>query len=198
MINSAPLLETLSLDPHYNLEDEALGILSQALIQSSSLKELILQCPGKWGPALLLKALAGDDGNRSIERVRLWQMDRLGECLRELLISNTSLKEVELPSYKMRPRDLHQLGEVIRDNAIATTILVKFDFRFHDWKSIEALARSVSSDVKDPIVELELNTMREDEVMLSLNLLGNQRLTKLMGKGRKGGADSRGPEADAL
>ncbi|OAE31136.1 hypothetical protein AXG93_150s1260 [Marchantia polymorpha subsp. ruderalis] len=174
MINSAPQLETLRLGGYYqDMEDEAVGILSQALIHSSCLKELKLGCAVKWGPALLLKAFTGDEGNRSIERVRLRLMDRLGECLRELLISNPSLKEVELSHIQMRPREWHQLGEVIRDNAIATTILVKFDLEYHDWKSVEALARSVSSDVKDPTVELELDTKREDEVILSLDLLGS-------------------------
>ncbi|BFI13718.1 hypothetical protein MPTK1_4g20223 [Marchantia polymorpha subsp. ruderalis] len=174
MINSAPLLKTLRLGGFYeNMEDEALKVLSQALIESSSLKELILRCEEKWGPALLLKALAGDEGNRSIERVQLRNMDRLGEGnLRELLISNPSLKEVELSFYQMRPREWHQLGEVIRDNAIATTLLVKFDFEYDDWKSIEAFVRSVSSDGKNPTVELELDTTRDAEVMLSLNLLG--------------------------
>ncbi|OAE22913.1 hypothetical protein AXG93_3109s1000 [Marchantia polymorpha subsp. ruderalis] len=98
MINSAPLLETLSLGGYYNdMDDETLGILSQALIHSSSLKEFILEIVD-WGTALLLKALAGHDRNRSIERLRLLRVDsdRLGDCLRELLISNPSLKEVEL------------------------------------------------------------------------------------------------------
>ncbi|OAE26828.1 hypothetical protein AXG93_215s1260 [Marchantia polymorpha subsp. ruderalis] len=174
MINSAPLLETLSLgDCYKHMDDEALGILSQALIQSSALKELNLEMVD-WGTALLLKALAGHDRNRSIERLRLWGVDsdRLGDCLRELLISNPSLKEVELRFLRMYPGQWHQLGEVIRDNAVATTILVRFDFKDDDWKSLEALARSASSDVKDPTVELELQTSSEDEVMLSLTLLG--------------------------
>ncbi|OAE34142.1 hypothetical protein AXG93_1593s1000 [Marchantia polymorpha subsp. ruderalis] len=74
MINSAPLLEKLLLGDSFNendMEDETVEILSQALIQSSSLKELELDGV-KWGPALLQKALAGDDRNRSIERVRLF------------------------------------------------------------------------------------------------------------------------------
>ncbi|BFI13037.1 hypothetical protein MPTK1_4g13705 [Marchantia polymorpha subsp. ruderalis] len=170
VINSAPLLETLRLGVYSYLENETVGILSQALIQSSSLKELTLEAAGNWGGPLLLKALAGDDRNRSIERLRLRKMMGLGDCLRELLISNPSLKEVDLDPTWMRPEELHQLGEAIRDNAIATTILVRF--RGEEWKSIEALACSASSDVNDPTVELELVTGSEDEVMLSLNLLG--------------------------
>ncbi|OAE32855.1 hypothetical protein AXG93_1409s1220 [Marchantia polymorpha subsp. ruderalis] len=58
MINSAPLLETLDLkDFQEDMEDETVGILSQALIQSSSLRELVLGGAGKWGGPLLLKAL---------------------------------------------------------------------------------------------------------------------------------------------
>ncbi|BFI13022.1 hypothetical protein MPTK1_4g13548 [Marchantia polymorpha subsp. ruderalis] len=186
MINSAPLLETLRFGGYWeDMEDETLGILSQALIQSLALKEFTLDCAGKWAGPLLLKALAGDHRNRSIERLRLRKMVGFGDCLRELLISNPSLKTVELyPSLKevelypsskevelvMEPEQAHQLGEAIRDNAIATTILVRF--RGQEWKSIEALARSASSDVNDPTVELELLTRSKDEVMLSLNLLG--------------------------
>ncbi|BFI13020.1 hypothetical protein MPTK1_4g13545 [Marchantia polymorpha subsp. ruderalis] len=175
MINSAPLLETLRLGGRLggylqDMEDETVGtILSQALIQSLALKEFTLDDAGKWGGRLLLKALAGDDRNRSIERLRLIKMDGLRDCLKELLISNPSLKTVELFPFLMEPEQAHQLGEAIRDNAIATTILVRF--RGEEWKSIEALARSASSDVNDPTVELELVTGSEDEVMLSLNLL---------------------------
>ncbi|BFI22709.1 hypothetical protein MPTK1_8g15075 [Marchantia polymorpha subsp. ruderalis] len=175
MINSAPLLETLSFEDFWkDMEDETVGILSQALIQSSSLKELVLKGQVKWGGPLLLKALAGDDRNRSIERLRLWHIYGLGDCLREIFISNPSLEKVGLYRVKMSPEEWHQLGEVIRDNAIATTIFVGFDFEFDDWKSIEALARSASSDVNDPTLELLIDNRREreDDLMLSLNLLG--------------------------
>ncbi|BBN19942.1 hypothetical protein Mp_8g15060 [Marchantia polymorpha subsp. ruderalis] len=175
MINSAPLLETLELeDFREDMEDETVGILSQTLIQSSSLRDLVLGGAGKWGGPLLLKALAGDDRNRSIEHLLLAGIDGLGDCLREVLISNPSLKKVELYRVEMSPEEWHQLGEVIRDNAIATTILVVFDFECDDWKSIEALARSASSDVNDPTLELVIDTRREreDDLMLSLNLLG--------------------------
>ncbi|BFI12987.1 hypothetical protein MPTK1_4g13335 [Marchantia polymorpha subsp. ruderalis] len=185
MINSAPLLETLRFGGHrQDMEDENMnvGILSQAVIQSSSLKELTLlgMGPGKWkwGGRFLLKALAGDDRNRSIERLRVLYMRGLGDWLTELLISNPSLKEVELHPLRMEPEQAHQLGEAIRDNAIATTILVRVESRFVEsrfdeyWESVEALARSASSDVNDPTVELKLVTRSEDEVMLSLNLLG--------------------------
>ncbi|BFI13320.1 hypothetical protein MPTK1_4g16340 [Marchantia polymorpha subsp. ruderalis] len=177
MINSAPLLETLRLGGYWqDMEDETVGILSQAVIHSSSLKELTLDNADPWGGPLLLKALAGDDRNRSIERLRLTTMigrGDFGDCLRELLISNRSLKEVEFQTRVMRPEELPKLGEAIRDNAIATTILVRVD-RYDNWKLIEALARSASSDVKDPIVELELVSTTDvvNDVMLSLNLLG--------------------------
>ncbi|BFI12971.1 hypothetical protein MPTK1_4g13205 [Marchantia polymorpha subsp. ruderalis] len=184
MINSAPLLETLRLGVRLGgcweyMEDETVGILSQALIQSLALKEFTLDCAGKLAGPLLLKALAGDDRNRSIERLRLKDMDGLGDCLRELLISNPSLKEVELHPLLMEPEQAHQLGEAIRDNAIATTILVRFESRFsfesrfdEYGESVEALARSASSEVNDPTLEITLHVDSEDEVMLSLNLLG--------------------------
>ncbi|BBN08645.1 hypothetical protein MPTK1_4g13230 [Marchantia polymorpha subsp. ruderalis] len=174
MINSAPLLETLRLGGYWqDMEDETVGILSQALIQSSSLKEFTLSGAGKWGGPLLLKALAGDDRNRSIERLRLTGIVGLGDWLRELLISNPSLKKVELHPLVMEPEQAHQLGEAIRDNAIATTILVRVESRFDEyWESVEALARSASSEVNDPTLEITLHVDSEDEVMLSLNLLG--------------------------
>ncbi|BFI43107.1 hypothetical protein MPTK2_8g15140 [Marchantia polymorpha subsp. ruderalis] len=173
MINSAPLLETLDLDhwEYMNMKDETVGILSQALIQSSSLKVLVLRGQVKWGGPLLLKALAGDDRNRSIERLELAFMDGIGDCLGKILISNPSMKKVELPNLQMSSEEWHQLGEVIRDNAIATTIYVSF-YGDDDWKSIEALAGSASSDVNDPTLELKKYTEREDDLMLSLNLLG--------------------------
>ncbi|BFI06849.1 hypothetical protein MPTK1_2g06620 [Marchantia polymorpha subsp. ruderalis] len=174
MIKSTPLLETLSLIfSEKDMEDGTVGILSQALIQSSSLKVLNLARSGKWAGPLLLKALAGDDRNRSIERLRLEVIDGLGDCLREILISNPSLKKVELARSHMSPEEWHQLGEVIRDNAIATTILARFWFEHAEWKPIEALACSASSDVNDPTLELDLFTRVEDEVMLSLHLLGS-------------------------
>ncbi|OAE21348.1 hypothetical protein AXG93_3158s1090 [Marchantia polymorpha subsp. ruderalis] len=182
MINSAPLLKSLRLSSsssRYKMDEETVGIVSQALIQSSSVKEIILD-DGNWGAALLQKALAGDDGNRSIERLHLrhmWGldrlgMDRLGDCLREILTSNPSLKEVRLENLKMRHEKWHQLGEVIPDNAIEIVRVSLPTFEI-DWKSIEALARAASSDVKDPKVELQLIISdNHDEWMLSLNLLG--------------------------
>ncbi|OAE23713.1 hypothetical protein AXG93_2253s1240 [Marchantia polymorpha subsp. ruderalis] len=123
--------------------------------------------------------MAGDDGNRPIERLWLTGMDRLGDCLRELLISNPSLKKVLLSRLQMRPEEWHQLGEVIRDNATATTRDVSFSLDQDDrddWKSIEALACAASSDVKEQTVELDLSTSSDHELMLSLNLLGRKLL----------------------
>ncbi|BFI22817.1 hypothetical protein MPTK1_8g16163 [Marchantia polymorpha subsp. ruderalis] len=173
MISSAPLLQWLRLDEISKMDDEAVGMLSQALIHSSSLQKLML-VKVEWGAALLLKALAGDDGNRSIERLILGDMDGLGDCLRQLLTSNPSLKEVNLWYLRMSPEEWQQLGESIRDNATATNIHVQ-SFRGEDeddWKSIEALAGAASSDVKDPIVELSLFPDSDHNYLLSLNLLG--------------------------
>ncbi|OAE24270.1 hypothetical protein AXG93_1528s1200 [Marchantia polymorpha subsp. ruderalis] len=176
MISSAPLLKKLELGGEncsMDMDEETVGMLSQALIQSSGLKKLYLENV-KWGAALLLKALAGDDGNRSIQTLRLRSIDRLGDCLRQLLTSNASLKKVKLSDMRMSPEKWHQLGEVIRDNAIATRILVGFELEHNvrdDWKSVEALARAASSHVKDPIVELILVTLSDHDFLLSLNLL---------------------------
>ncbi|BFI22820.1 hypothetical protein MPTK1_8g16169 [Marchantia polymorpha subsp. ruderalis] len=175
MINSAPLLQTLILRESSKMDDEAVGMLSQALIQSSSLQELTIW-EVEWEAALLLKALAGDDGNRSIERLILRNMDGRGDCLRQVLSSNPSLKDVDLRWLRMRPEEWQQLGEGIRDNATATNINVEFlrgeDEEDDDWKSIEALAGAASSDVKDPIVELSLFPDSDHNYLLSLNLLG--------------------------
>ncbi|OAE28050.1 hypothetical protein AXG93_488s1120 [Marchantia polymorpha subsp. ruderalis] len=174
MINCATRLETMSLGYKHDMEEETVGILSQALIQSSSLKELYLDNV-KWGATLLLKALAGDDGNRSINRLWLKRMDRLGGCLRELLTSNPSLKEVTLDNLRMSPEEWRQLGEFIRGRATATTICVNCSLDENDtidWKSIEALASAASSDVKDPTVKLRLSISWDHQLMLSMNLLG--------------------------
>ncbi|BFI22814.1 hypothetical protein MPTK1_8g16155 [Marchantia polymorpha subsp. ruderalis] len=174
MINSAPLLQKLILIPGSKVDDEAVGMLSQALIQSSSLEYLSLDGVES-GAALLLKALAGDDGNRSIERLYLRRIDGLGDCLRQVLSSNPSLKEVTLEYLRMRTEEWQQLGEGILDNAIATNIRVIFDLdkNVEDrWNSIEALASAASSDVKNPIVELYLCPESYHDYVLSLNLLG--------------------------
>ncbi|BFI22788.1 hypothetical protein MPTK1_8g15893 [Marchantia polymorpha subsp. ruderalis] len=187
MINSAPLLQTLELIGSSKMDDEAVGMLSQALIQSSSLKQLWLE-KVEWGAALLLKALAGDDGNRSIEHLYLLRMDGLGDCLRQVLSSNPSLKEVNLIYLRMSPEEWQQLGEVIRDNATATNIVVRFSLSQNvehgwqllrstfsrEWKSIEAVACAASSDVKDPTMELHIFSrwLCNDDVMFSMNLLG--------------------------
>ncbi|OAE27608.1 hypothetical protein AXG93_2520s1040 [Marchantia polymorpha subsp. ruderalis] len=171
MLNSSSVKKLRIVDT--NLSEETVGILSQALIQSSSLKVLALYGV-KWGEALLLNALARDDGNRSIERLWLQRMDGLGGCLREVLTSNPSLKEVRLNNLRMSSEEWRQLGEFIRDNAIATNTQVSFDGKYvgDNWESIETLARAASSNVKDPTVELVLCFLGDDELMLSLNLLG--------------------------
>ncbi|OAE23715.1 hypothetical protein AXG93_2253s1260 [Marchantia polymorpha subsp. ruderalis] len=84
MINSAPLLGMLRITYIDAMEEEAVGILSQALIQSSSLEEMHL-VKVDWGAALLLRTFAGDDRNRSVEYFLLEEMDRIGGCLGELL-----------------------------------------------------------------------------------------------------------------
>ncbi|OAE26917.1 hypothetical protein AXG93_3069s1000 [Marchantia polymorpha subsp. ruderalis] len=170
MMNSATRLETLSLGHLGAMEEEYVGILSRALIHRSSLKELKLE-EVEWGAALLLQALAGDHGNQSIERLYLTEVDGLGGCLREVLTSNPSLKEVRLSSVEMSPEEWHQLGEVIRDKDRATNIEINFHWG-DEWESIEALVCAASSEVKDPTVKLELCPSNENECMLSLNLLG--------------------------
>ncbi|BFI18595.1 hypothetical protein MPTK1_6g17145 [Marchantia polymorpha subsp. ruderalis] len=169
MINSAPRLEELRLRSMGAIEEEYVGILSHALIQRSSLKCLGLE-KVEWGAALLLKALAGDDGNRSIERLRLGVVDRLGGCLTEVLTSIPSLKKVRLERVEMSSEEWHQLGQFIRDKARATCFRIYSDT--FEWQSIEALACAASSEVKDPVVKLELIIRNEDELMLSVNLLG--------------------------
>ncbi|OAE27340.1 hypothetical protein AXG93_441s1000 [Marchantia polymorpha subsp. ruderalis] len=187
MINGAPLLKTLHLggqkcdvNDEYeetvgmldDMDEETVGMLSQALIRSSSLKELRLS-DVKWGAALSLKALAGDDGNRSIEILRLDYMDILGDCLRQLLTSDASLKAVNLCSIRMSYEEWHQLGEFIRDNAIAKRIFVSFELEHNardNWRSIEALACAASSHVKEPM-SFWLVAHSDHDFLLSLNLL---------------------------
>ncbi|BBN17160.1 hypothetical protein MPTK1_7g12460 [Marchantia polymorpha subsp. ruderalis] len=179
MINSATRLESLIIDSIDDMEEENVRILSQALMKSSSLKTLTL-LNMKWGEALLLNAFAGDDRNRSIERLVLGRWERLGDRSCELLTSNPSLKEVTLSYLKMRPEEWHQVGEVIRDKAGATNITVQFglqqDVR-EEWESIEALAFAASSDVQDPRLALQMvhhsdQGSCEHGFMLSMNLLG--------------------------
>ncbi|BFI18119.1 hypothetical protein MPTK1_6g12745 [Marchantia polymorpha subsp. ruderalis] len=193
MINSAPLLQTLCIrGPFFisereDVHDENFGMLSQALIQSSSFKELRLEYLD-WGHDLLLRALARADGNRSIERLvvqcsNYHLCDEYGGCLRKLLTCNPSLKEVEVNTLRMRRKEWRKLGEVIRDNAVATTIF-KFESctLVNRWKSIEALAWAACSDVKLPTVELHIDLdldyydssyhYNHTHMMLSLNLLG--------------------------
>ncbi|BBN17970.1 hypothetical protein MPTK1_7g18400 [Marchantia polymorpha subsp. ruderalis] len=178
MINSAPLLKTLSLSGYLNhrndMDEETVRILSQALIQRSSLKELVL-VEVEWGAALLLQALAGEDRNRSIERLHLHDMVRLGDCLRQVLSSNASLKEMSLHSLRMRPEEWHQLGEFISDNARAVHIYVHFGFDQNvedNWKSIEALACPARFRARDLTVELDLKPPSDHDFLLSLKLLG--------------------------
>ncbi|OAE26844.1 hypothetical protein AXG93_2465s1020 [Marchantia polymorpha subsp. ruderalis] len=160
------------------MDEETFGIVSQALIHSSSLKALNLIDFSSWGAALLLKALARDDGNRSIEILQLWRMDRLKDCIVQLLTSNPSLKEVTFTYLDMRPEEWHQLGEVSRDSAIESVRFLRLiggpcSNPVIDWKSIEALAWGASSDVKDAKLGLSLSISNDhDEWMLSLNLLG--------------------------
>lgn len=120
-----------------------------------------------------MKALAGDDGNRSIECLHLEHMDGLVDCLREIFTSNPSLRIVNLSYLRMRPEEWHRLGELIRDNARATRVRLDFDFDHDDdWNSIEALECAARSDVEDPTLELALEPPNEHELMLSFNLLG--------------------------
>ncbi|BBN06834.1 hypothetical protein MPTK1_3g24280 [Marchantia polymorpha subsp. ruderalis] len=179
MINSATRLETLEIggspdDRMYDMDEEAARILSRALIQSSSLKKLVLREVEGETSAFLLKALHGDGGNRSIQCLYLISVFGLGDSLRELLTSNPYLKEVKLATIHMRPEEWRRLGQAIRENATARSIRV-FHLMHHKdhLKGVEALARAASSDVMYPKVELKIRVDHYDALVSALNFVGN-------------------------
>ncbi|OAE22667.1 hypothetical protein AXG93_2675s1000 [Marchantia polymorpha subsp. ruderalis] len=177
VLNGHHQLETLSLGSHwvYDREDDvdeaAVLLLSQALKQNSCLKELVLERVEGGSAALLLNALAGDDGNPSIERLKLIAMSGIGKCLAEVFISNRSLRIVTLNAINMPVQEWRLLGEAIRDNSTTTTVNV--------WiyslliMGLEELACAASSDGKGPVIHLEIFPRDDDETMSALNLLGS-------------------------
>ncbi|BFI22771.1 hypothetical protein MPTK1_8g15745 [Marchantia polymorpha subsp. ruderalis] len=177
MINSATRLETLEIggswDRMYDMDEEAARILSQALIQSSSVRKLVLNEVKGETSAFLLNALDGDDGNRAIECLHLISVSGLGDCLRELLSSNPFLKEVKLSAIYLSPDRWRQLGQAIRENATATTICVTKSIRSGDnLEGVEQLVCAASSNVKDPTVELQITFCDYDALMSALDFVG--------------------------
>ncbi|OAE26059.1 hypothetical protein AXG93_3437s1180 [Marchantia polymorpha subsp. ruderalis] len=179
IIKNATRLETLeiggSADRMYDMDGEAARILSQALILSLSLKTLVLKEAKGVLSALLLKALSGDDVNRSIECLHLISVSGLGDCLRELLSSNPFLKDVTLTNIDMGSEKWRQLGEAIRENATARSICVTH--RRDDLKAAEELAcaaspkDTTSSVGKDPTVELTITFTDYQALMSALNFV---------------------------
>ncbi|OAE35341.1 hypothetical protein AXG93_4491s1210 [Marchantia polymorpha subsp. ruderalis] len=156
----------------YDMDEEAARILSQALIQSSSLRKLVLREVKGEASAFLLKALDGDGGNRAIECLHLSFVSELGDCLRDLLRSNRYLKEVTLIAIDMRPEEWSQLGHALRDNATERTIRVGHLIHHKDdLKGVEELVCAASSDDKDPKVELIITFYDYDALISALNFV---------------------------
>ncbi|BFI31738.1 hypothetical protein MPTK2_3g24280 [Marchantia polymorpha subsp. ruderalis] len=178
MINSATRLETLEIggspdDRMYDMDEEAARILSRALIQSSSLKKLVLREVEGETSAFLLKALHGDGSNRSIQCLHLISVSGLGDSLRELLTSNPYLKEVTLAAIHMRPEEWRRLGQAIRENATARSIRVFQKMHHKDHlKGVEELACAASSDVMYPKVELIITVDHYDALVSALIFVG--------------------------
>ncbi|OAE32772.1 hypothetical protein AXG93_3556s1220 [Marchantia polymorpha subsp. ruderalis] len=182
LISSAANLDTFSFgcqsDPTIDMDDSAVRTLSQALIRSSVLEELRLEEVEGRAAVLLLNALAGDDGNRSIECLKLRRLSGIGDCIPELFTSNRSLRKVTLADIKMRPEECRVLGKAIRDNVTTTTINIVNYGNYGDplcrisLEGLEQLACAASSDFKDPVLHLETNLRDNDALMSALDLLG--------------------------
>ncbi|BFI21629.1 hypothetical protein MPTK1_8g04750 [Marchantia polymorpha subsp. ruderalis] len=182
MIKSATRLETLEIggswERMYDMDEEAARILSQALIQSSSLRKLVLrEVKGEASTFLLKafskKALDGDGGNQAIQCLHLISVFGLGDSLRELLSSNSYLEEVTLAAIDMRPEEWSRLGQAIRENATAKSIRVTHFMRQKDdLKGVEELVCAASSDDKDPKVELIITFYDYDALISALNFVG--------------------------
>ncbi|BFI09109.1 hypothetical protein MPTK1_3g01450 [Marchantia polymorpha subsp. ruderalis] len=174
VLNGYHQLKTLSLfstrddDREDDVDEAAVRLLSQALKQNSCLKELVLVGVEGGSAALLLNALAGPDGNRSIERLQLKAMSGIGKCLAEVFISNRSLREVMLWRIDMPVEEWRSLGEAIRDNATATTVNVG-----GPSYGLEEIACAARSDEKDPVLHLRIFPRDDDETISALNLLGS-------------------------
>ncbi|KAG6550368.1 hypothetical protein Mapa_008331 [Marchantia paleacea] len=185
MVNSTPRLERLNLARVGMIDEDDVQTLSQALIQSSSLKAFLLHGAKGGASALLLKAFAGDSRNQSIQQLQLGFVSGLDDCLPAILSSNRSLREVWLQGSDMRPEQWRVIGQAIRDNATAATIHVRVGWKTctREWhEGVEELVCAASSDVKDPIIhfdtrneikapEEEYTYMDGDDVTLPYNLL---------------------------
>ncbi|BFI06685.1 hypothetical protein MPTK1_2g05030 [Marchantia polymorpha subsp. ruderalis] len=176
MIKCATRLETLEIGDSggrlYDMDEEATTTLSHALMRSWSLKKLVLKEVKDEASAFLLKALNADDGNQTIECLHLISVSGLGDCLREILRSNTYVKEVTLTAFDMRPEEGRQLGEAIRENATARTIRVTHSIRHKDdFKGVEELACAASSTNKDPRMEMIITFYDYNAYMSALNFV---------------------------
>ncbi|KAG6545557.1 hypothetical protein Mapa_013159 [Marchantia paleacea] len=188
VVNSAPRLEHLMLARVGMIDEDDVQTLSQALIQSSSLKSFSLSEAKGGASALLLKAFAGDSRNQSIETLQLRLVSGFEDCLPAILSTNRSLREVRLFGSDMRPKQWHVIGQAIRDNATATSIRVLVDWKgcTREWhEGVQELVCAASSDVKDPIIQFDIHNMIHpseglegdytymdvDEVTLPYNLL---------------------------
>ncbi|OAE32963.1 hypothetical protein AXG93_673s1400 [Marchantia polymorpha subsp. ruderalis] len=177
MIKRATRLETLEIggseDRLFDMDVSAAEYLSRALIQSRSLKILVLNEVKDDLSQILLRALDGVDVDRAIECLHLKSSSGLGDCLRDLLRSNPDLKEVTLADIDMQPEKWGELGEAIRENATARTIHVTYFMHHIDsLKGIEQLACAASSDVKDPIMELKIKFTDYKALISALNFVG--------------------------
>ncbi|KAG6550363.1 hypothetical protein Mapa_008326 [Marchantia paleacea] len=183
VVNCAPGLKDLRLVHVGMIDDNAVQSLSQALIQSSSLKFFALYDAKGGASALLLQAFAGDSRNQSIEILRLAFVSGLDDCLPAILSSNRSLREVRLDGSDMPPEQWRVIGHAIRDNATSATIRLEpkwMEVTRECHEGVEELVCAASSDVKDPIIEFRIwngiNTLEGEymdvhDVTLPYNLL---------------------------
>ncbi|KAG6542536.1 hypothetical protein Mapa_016007 [Marchantia paleacea] len=183
-VNSAPRLRHLTLSRVGMIDEDDAQTLSQALIQSSSLKLFAIHDAKCGASALLLKAFAGDSRNQSIENLQLGFVSGLEDCLPAILYSNRSLREVWLDGSDMRPQKWRVIGQAISDNALSATINVQVRWMecTREWhEGVEELVCAASSDVKDPIIDLythkynavegDYTYVDVDDVTLPYNLL---------------------------
>ncbi|KAG6553972.1 hypothetical protein Mapa_004889 [Marchantia paleacea] len=167
------------------IDEDAVQTLSQALIQSSSLKSFALHDAKDGASALLLNAFAGDSRNQSIETIHLEFVSGFEDCLPAILHSNRSLREVRLYRTHMCPQQWRVIGQSIRDNATAATIhvIVEWNGCTREWhEGVEELVCAASSDVKERIIHFQITGqihglegdythMDVDDVTLPCNLL---------------------------
>ncbi|OAE31618.1 hypothetical protein AXG93_2294s1360 [Marchantia polymorpha subsp. ruderalis] len=177
VLNGYHQLETLSLlSSRYGGEgyvyDAAVRLLSLTLKQNSCLKELVLKGVEGRSAALLLYALAGDDGNRSIEQLELVRMSGIGKSLAEVFLSNRSLRVVTLKAITMPVEEWRLLGEAIRDNATATTVNIDTVLSRSYFNELKELSCAASSDGKEPLLHLGMDE-DEDDMLAPFKLLSS-------------------------